>query len=486
MYNTSSNLMKLSNSECQSAFGTSKVQSPYLNVLVVTNYTSNNAFIDGLLSYPESGISSLPWFNENTNMSVFGCTSTYNYTQGQGTNWSLPTCACSDNECVVEQAFIQDCLAQPTGDFNVQCTISISLNMLIAVIVCNAMKAICFICMLRATSFHPLATVGDAVASFLNRPDPTTVACGPLSAETVEDSRNVFLRIRSPWSQRMKNWKQAYVWRNKKKYKTWGNAVKTGFVVFCAFMLLLAWITITIVLSLSWNNKILSSWAHDVTYSSYSGGSFTGSLVDNVLLVNTPQLIVSLVYVFYNSILTRMLVAYELSQFAQHRKALRVSRPSGLQLSTYWLQLPYRYILPLMVCMALIHFFISRGLYLVNIKVYNISGQEVPYRDRFDHETSALALWFAFLLGTAMLLALVICSYRRLKEGMPVLGTNSVAISSACHLALGDDNAATKCLMYGAIDAPPGDAPNEDRSGMKHVCFSSFDVEPLERGKRYY
>ena len=53
MQNRSSNLTKLTNSECQSAFGTPKVQSPYLNVLVTTNYTSNNSFIDGLLYYPK-------------------------------------------------------------------------------------------------------------------------------------------------------------------------------------------------------------------------------------------------------------------------------------------------------------------------------------------------------------------------------------------------------------------------------------------------
>ena len=85
-----------------------------------------------------------------------------------------------------------------------------------------------------------------------------------------------------------------------------------------------------------------------------------------------------------------------------------------------------------------------------------------------------------------MLLGLLGCSYFSLGQGIPILGTNSVAISSACHPVLGDENAAVKGLLYGVVDMPPGDDPGEDIGAMKHVCFSSFKVEPLEDGKRYY
>jgi hypothetical protein len=109
-----------------------------------------------------------------------------------------------------------------------------SLNLLIAVIVGNALKAICFICTLRATSFYPLVTVGDAVASFLDRPDPTTVACGPLSAMIVEDWGNTFYKIPGPWSEKVKHWGKAYVWESEKKGRTWGHAVYIAFGVLIA------------------------------------------------------------------------------------------------------------------------------------------------------------------------------------------------------------------------------------------------------------
>jgi hypothetical protein len=51
---------------------------------------------------------------------------------------------------------------------------------------------------------------------------------------------------------------------------------------------------------------------------------------------------------------------------------------------------------------------------------------------------------------------------------------------------VGDEDAATKPLLYGVVDAPPGDDQGRDRGEMKHVCFGSFEVEPLEDGKLYY
>lgn len=102
-----------------------------------------------------------------------------------------------------------------------------------------------------------------------------------------------------------------------------------------------------------------------------------------------------------------MLVGYEFSKFAHDRKSLRVSSPTGQQRSTYWLQLPYRYSIPLMCSMGLIHFFTSRGIYLVNIKVYDITGKDVPSRGSLAYATSSLALVFAFVVMTVVLFALI-------------------------------------------------------------------------------
>jgi hypothetical protein len=86
-----------------------------------------------------------------------------------------------------------------------------------------------------------------------------------------------------------------------------------------------------------------------------------------------------------------------------------------------------------------------------------------------------------------MLFALLFSICRSLGTGMPIIGTNSAAISAACHPVVGDEDAATKALMYGVVEGPPRDQGMAgDRGDVAHVCFSSFEVTPLEDGRMYY
>jgi hypothetical protein len=60
----------------------------------------------------------------------------------------------------------------------------------------------------------------------------------------------------------------------------------------------------------------------------------SGPVVIDAVIVNTPQILISFAYLFYNSIFTSRLAAYEYSNFARTRKAFRVSHPQGFQRST--------------------------------------------------------------------------------------------------------------------------------------------------------
>jgi hypothetical protein len=250
--------------------------------------------------------------------------------------------------------------------------------------------------------------------------------------------------------------------------------------------LIVGWSAILVKLSKSPMTSIVSFWNSsqyfDLVYQQLARDSegIGGSLTNNVLLVNTPQLGVSLVYVFYNSLLTRMLVAHEYCKFGRVRSSLRVSRPVGDQRSTLWLQLPYRYIIPSMASMALLHWLLSRGIYLINVRVYDIQGLEEPSRIRFAYGTSQVALLFAFLVGTMMLVALFALMFRRLGTGIPIFGTCSVAISAACHVPKGDKSAATKPLMYGVVPLDEHVRPE-----FRHTTFSSKTVELCKEGIIY-
>lgn len=65
-----------------------------------------------------------------------------------------------------------------------------------------------------------------------------------------------------------------------------------------------------------------------------------------IIISNTPQILLSMAYFFYNRNLTKMILASEYDNLATSYKPLRVSCPAGAQRSTYYLTLPYRYIIP--------------------------------------------------------------------------------------------------------------------------------------------
>jgi hypothetical protein len=166
MQNSTSNLTRLTDIECRSAFGTANIHSPYLNVLVVTNYTSlthSSKFSSTTLNW---GQITCHGFNDTSlTSSMFDKTETYRkWDFGLGSNWSLPVCNFTSGKGDPKPAHVQECLAQPASELDNQCTISISPPILIAVIVCNAAKALCSMGMLMAKTFHPVATVGGAVA----------------------------------------------------------------------------------------------------------------------------------------------------------------------------------------------------------------------------------------------------------------------------------------------------------------------------------
>lgn len=83
-----------------------------------------------------------------------------------------------------------------------------------------------------------------------------------------------------------------------------------------------------------------------------------------LLASNSPQIILSICYFSFNAFFTRTQTENEWSSYSLSYKPLRVSVPRGEQTSTYRLQLPYKYSLPLLAISALLHWILSNAIFL--------------------------------------------------------------------------------------------------------------------------
>jgi hypothetical protein len=213
-------------------------------------------------------------------------------------------------------------------------------------------------------------------------------------------------------------------------------------------------------------------------------------ILANVLLANSPQVILSLIYFSYNATFTSMLLAHEWSGHFEKRKGLRVSaKPVGEQRSTYFLQLPFRYAIPLMVFSTLLHWLASQSIFVISVEIYNMFGQHNPhgfcnhFDDRHEGYTpscgtdfitcaySPLAVFLALITACVLAITIIILG-RRILNPMPIVGSCSVAIAASCHPRAGEGATWEKKLQWGIIEEPDQAA----QDGVGHCGLSSGHI----------
>lgn len=182
------------------------------------------------------------------------------------------------------------------------------------------------------------------------------------------------------------------------------------------------------------------------TVISPSNGSGT---IPMVLLANAPQVAVSIAYYLCNNMFTVMSLAVEFNGYATNRKPLRVSWPKGLQRSTYYLSLPYRYGIPLLISHTILHWLVSQSLFLVDVTLFDMAGNVTPER-LIACGYSPMAIIFATILISLLLFLVLGLRYKHFRASMPLAGSCSEIISAACHPPPGGGDP-LKPVMWGEI-----------------------------------
>lgn len=198
-------------------------------------------------------------------------------------------------------------------------------------------------------------------------------------------------------------------------------------------------------------------------------------LIKNVLLANSPQLILSLLYIVYNRMYTCMSFSSEWHAFSRRRRALRVTSPRGDQRSTYFLSLPYKYLVPILITSVATHWILSQSFFLVAIDVFDEDGNLSSDESILTCGFSCIAIIFLIGIGYLVLIIGVGTGFRRYEGGMPLVGSCSAAMSAACHTE-NEEGVALVPVKWGVISIS---------NSIGHCTLSGRYVSPPITGRFY-
>ncbi|GLB20877.1 hypothetical protein AtubIFM61612_010825 [Aspergillus tubingensis] len=357
-----------------------------------------------------------------------------------------------------------------------QCELHFSPAICLVVIVCNIIKVLCMSLTALSNRTDIFLTVGDAVASFLSRPDPSTERMGLVS-------RSNLFRGPQPWPSFRRDYLQLAVkdasrlpaWATLPPRQRWTRALPTSqwIVTIGVFLTLLGvggyYLSQAIyglrneehssTFSALWELGFGSATPYTIIFTTDSP-----DVIHMSLLANIPQIFLSVGYFLYNNLLTHMLLVAEYDDYASQRKPLRVSWPQGSQRSSYYLSLPYRYGIPLMVASMLLHWLVAGSLFFIQINSFDALGETIDTLQLIGCGYGPIAIVFALILGGVMTCTVVGLGMRRFASQMPIAGSCSAAISAACHPTEGEEHA-LKPIMWGEIPVaavqPDGDDADE-------------------------
>jgi hypothetical protein len=199
------------------------------------------------------------------------------------------------------------------------------------------------------------------------------------------------------------------------------------------------------------------------------------TVIASVLVANVPQIILSFLYLLVNGTLTSMLLADEWSDFAHERKSLRVSDPKPGQRATYFLQLPYRYAVPLMTFSGVLHWSVSQSIFLAQVATFSSKGELIDPAAVSTCGHSPVAIMLTMIMLCCLAAIVIGLGLRRYKPGMPLAGTCSAAIAAACHPSSDVDTTAP--LQWGVT--------SEEGVDVGHCAFSDRPVEKPREGALY-
>lgn len=252
------------------------------------------------------------------------------------------------------------------------CSYNANLYTIVIVIICNAAKAITILYVAFRHQDNPLRTLGEAIQSFLNAPDPTTTGLCLLSKRDVEVRRvrDIVVRGLPKWpvaqGQLLGGGLIASAKLQRRRVAAsrtrWAFTI-TGYVISLVLVLALFGLGVhnlpdrsaQALWQLGFGTVNVNTIIKGKLYGPPYLASKSGQVIASIIVANLPQLVLFFLYLNTNGLLALIAMAHEWSDFAIKRKSLRVFNPTGQQRGTYFLSLPYKIAIPLTIGSGLLH-----------------------------------------------------------------------------------------------------------------------------------
>ncbi|PTD06335.1 hypothetical protein FCULG_00011779 [Fusarium culmorum] len=370
------------------------------------------------------------------------------------------------------------CLVQEVPQ---NCKVGISNQLLLIVVISIAVKGFLAIAVLLILPQEkPLAVLGDAIESFIQFPDHNTVDRCLLDRDIEEyEGVGCAFAMRAPPVRQ--NWTSAI------QRTTW---TRSYGVLYLNILLLSAGFIAAQINTPITGSSFTKSISNGILSTAEAS---TGKIIDFVLMANLPQLLLSITYFIYNNMFTYLCTEKEWNSHSGAFKPLRVSQPKGQQRSTYRLQLPYRYSIPLMIVSTSMHWFVSKAIYVfVAEGGYYELGQLAATSSTLSTDDLGTGLskdaYVDVGYSTPTILVLLIATiilpvvptllrHRKVKTSMTLSGASSAVISAACHVPIPEDNIGFQ-LQEIALRSDQSVAVEESEGA---ICLTSDRQELDER-----
>ncbi|KAI2620923.1 hypothetical protein GGS26DRAFT_594614 [Hypomontagnella submonticulosa] len=289
-----------------------------------------------------------------------------------------------------------------------------------------------------------LFTLGDAIASFMRNPDKATENICLATKDDFCQGKRLGRRATNSWEppKHPRQWKPTP--------KRWMTAVSRkqslGLLFMYAAFVVVAGLALWRAISSFSLRQMPTSFMDlfGVGFGALTQFTFlvldfprsdpTGLLI-NVLVVNMLQLFFSIMYLVANAIFSTCLIQREFSLMYSEdkRKALRVSEPVGIQRSSYFITIPFRYGIPLYIVAGLTHWVLSQSFFLARITALTTDGLQDDGNSFSTCGYSPGAIIVLIIVVSVQFITMIALGCRKFDGTMRMVCTNSMAISAACH-----------------------------------------------------